>query len=82
MDQYKIPIQESSHSLEYTEKLFLFSKLIQFNSNNFSFANVPTPPSAGVLAFSQIFFKGLVTQFTMPLNPSNITKLDCSSGTR
>ena len=37
---------------------------------------------ASVLAFSQIFFKGLVTQFTTPLDPSNDAKLDHSSDTR
>jgi uncharacterized linocin/CFP29 family protein len=35
-----------------------------------------------VLAFSQTFSKGLVTQFTMPLNPNTYIKLDRSSGTR
>jgi hypothetical protein len=34
------------------------------------------------VSFSQIFFKGLVTQFTMPLDPSNNAKVDHSSGTR
>ena len=45
MDQNSILIQGPSYSLEYTEKPFLFSKLIHDNSNFFSFANVPTPPS-------------------------------------
>jgi hypothetical protein len=33
------------------------------------------------LAFSQTFFKGVFTLFAMPLDPSNITLLDRSSGT-
>ena len=34
------------------------------------------------VSFSQMFSKGLVTQFTTPLDPSNDAKLDHSSGTR
>ena len=45
IDQNSIPIQGPSYSSEYTEKPFLFSKLIYNNSNFLSFANVPTPPS-------------------------------------
>jgi hypothetical protein len=37
---------------------------------------------ASVLAFSQSFFKGLVTQITTSLNPSKDAKLDHTSGTR
>ena len=39
--------QIKSHPIvqSISKNLSLFSKLIQFNSNNFSFANVPTPPS-------------------------------------
>ena len=35
-----------------------------------------------VSIFTNIFFKGLVTQFITPLDPSNDAKLDHSSGTR
>jgi len=45
MDQCRILIQGPSYSSKYTKKPFLFFKLIQFNSNNFSFTNVPTPLS-------------------------------------
>jgi hypothetical protein len=38
--------------------------------------------SVSELAFSQTFFKGLFTLFITPLDPSNITILDRSSGTR
>ena len=64
-----------------TSRLRFFAELIHFNSNFFSFANVPTPPSVCVLAFSQSFFKGLATQLATPLNPSDDAKLDHSSGT-
>jgi hypothetical protein len=46
-----------------------------FFSNITTFANVLTLSSVHhlvqALAFSQSFFKGLVTYFTMPLDPSN-----------
>jgi hypothetical protein len=38
--------------------------------------------SVSELEFSQTFFKGIFTLFTMPLDPSNIAMLDRSSGTR
>jgi len=41
-----------------------------------------TTPCACVLAFHKHFTKGLVTQFTTPLDPCNDAKLDHSSGTR
>jgi hypothetical protein len=40
-----------------------------------------TTLSVSELAFSQTFFKGVFTLFAMPLDPSNITLLDRSSGT-
>jgi hypothetical protein len=68
--------------------LLFFSKLIQINSIT------PTSPlqmcqhhqvyntmCLCVSIFTTIF-KGLVTQFTTPLDPSNDAKLDHSSGTR
>jgi hypothetical protein len=65
-------------------RLLFFTELIDINSNFFSLANVPTAPSVhhlSVLAFHK-HFKELITQFTVPLDPSNITNLDRSSGTR
>jgi hypothetical protein len=87
MDQYIILIQEPSHSSEYTEKSFSLLQVDLIELQQLILckcANTTkcTPPSASVLAFSQIFFKGLVTQFTMPLDLSNDAKLDHSSGTR
>jgi hypothetical protein len=73
-----------NHNLNFF--LLFLSNLIRFNTNNFSFANVLTPPSVHhlvhVVSFSQIFLKGLVTQFIMSLNASNNAKLDHLSGTR
>jgi hypothetical protein len=87
MDQYRIPIQEPSHGLEYTEKYFSLLQVDPIQLQQLLLckcANTTkcTPPNASVLAFSQIFFKGLVTQFTTPLDLSNDAKLDHSSGSR
>ena len=79
MDQYRIPIQEPS--------------LLFFNS---SFSKTsPTSSPLQMCQHHQVYtimckcvsiftniFKGLVTQFTSPLDISDDAKLDHSSGTR
>ena len=87
MDQCRIPNQEPSYSLEFTEKPLSLLQVDPIQLQQLLLckcANTTkcTPPSASVLAFSQIFLKGLVTQFSTPLDPSNVAKLDRSSGTR
>ena len=83
MDQCRIPNQEPSYSLEYTKNLSLLQvdpiqlqPLLLCKCVN---TTKCTPPCECVLAFSQTFFKGLVTHFTTPLDPSNDVKLDHSS---
>ena len=87
IDQCIIPNQEPSYSSEYVEKPLSLLQVDPIQLQQLLLckcANTTkyTPPSANVLAFSQTFFKGLVTQFTTPLDPSNNGKLDRSSGTR
>ena len=87
MDQCRIPIQEPSHSSEHIKKPFPLLQVDPIQLQQLlpcKCANTTkcTPPCECVLAFSQIFFKGLVTQFTTPLDSSNDAKLDHSSGTR
>ena len=81
------PTEASVRSLTVTSfRLLFFTELILINSNFFSFANVPTPPSVHhhvmCVSFSHTFPKVLATQLAMPLDPSNDVKLDHSSGIR
>ena len=87
MDQCRIPIQGPSQSSEDIEKPFSLLQVDTIQLQQLLLckcANTTkcTPSCASVFAFSQTFFKGLVTQLTTPLDPSNDAKLDHSSGTR
>jgi hypothetical protein len=53
------------------------SSLLQICQHHQVFTNL-----CACVSFSQTFPKGLVTQFSTPLDPSNDAKLDHSSGTR
>jgi hypothetical protein len=87
MGQHRIPIQVPSYSSEYTEKLFSLLQVDPIQLQQLLLCKCANttkyiPSSASVLAFLQIFVKGLVTHFTTPLNPNTYAKLDRSSGTR